>query len=172
MNHEFDQEGARRSDFYALLLVEMRALLAASEGASPDLVWLSHLANAAALLFERLPLANWVGFYLTHGKSLYVGPFQGRVACSRIPFGKGVCGLAASTRQPQLVRDVHEFPGHISCDARSRSELVIPLVSEGKVLGVLDLDSPVLGRFSQSDLLGLQPIAELISGVIPVGPGL
>lgn len=109
--------------------------------------WPTDLANAAALLNERMPDLNWVGFYLLDGGVLKLGPFQGRVACTSIPAGKGVCGRAARERRTVIVADVHDFPGHIACDARSRSELVVPLVKRGEVWGVLDLDSPSKNRF-------------------------
>lgn len=109
--------------------------------------WPTDLANASALLYERMPGLNWAGFYLLDGGVLKLGPFQGKVACTTIAEGKGVCGLAAKERRTVLVADVHEFAGHIACDARSRSELVVPLVKGGELWGVLDLDSPTPGRF-------------------------
>lgn len=121
---------------------------------------ISNLANAAALLWEELPDINWVGFYLLEGDKLILGPFQGKVACTEIPVGKGVCGTAAATLKTQVVADVHEFPGHIACDASSRSEIVIPLVdASGALYGVLDIDSPVLNRFTEEDRIGLEKIA-------------
>ena len=112
---------------------------------------IANAANLAALLFMELDDVNWVGFYLLQGDQLVLGPFQGKPACVRIPMGKGVCGTAAATRRSQRVADVHAFAGHIACDINSRSELVIPLVLEGQLLGVLDLDSPLPGRFSEND---------------------
>jgi GAF domain-containing protein len=112
------------------------------------------MANVAALLWESLPELNWAGFYRNLGGELVLGPFQGRPACIRIPFGKGVCGAAAASREPQCVGDVHAFPGHIACDAASRAELVVPIVAAGRLVGVLDLDSPVPGRFDQEDVSG------------------
>lgn len=113
--------------------------------------WLANAANLAALMFEAIPRINWAGFYFAEGegdaKHLILGPFAGRVACTRIPFGKGVCGAAALSGETQVVHDVHEFPGHIACDSRSASEIVVPLVRGGRVLGVLDVDSPEVGRF-------------------------
>ena len=110
------------------------------------------LANLSAFLYEQLPKLNWAGFYLMDGGELVLGPFQGRPACVRIPLGKGVCGTAAHLDALQLVRDVHTFPGHIACDAQSASELVLPIHRNGRVVGVLDMDSPEIGRFGQADL--------------------
>lgn len=114
------------------------------------------LANCSALLFERLPELNWVGFYLHSEKdTLVLGPFQGKVACVRIPLGRGVCGTAAATNSVQRVADVHQFSGHIACDAASNSEIVLPIKLQGEVIGVLDIDSPNLARFDQEDEDGL-----------------
>lgn len=124
---------------------------------------ISNLANASALLWEELPNLNWVGFYLLEGDKLILGPFQGKAACTEIPVGKGVCGTAAATLKTQVVADVHEFPGHIACDASSQSEIVIPLFdSNGTFYGVLDIDSPVLNRFTERDKTGLEAIAALL----------
>lgn len=120
------------------------------------------LANAAALVWEALPDINWAGFYLLKGDRLYVGPFQGKVACMEIPVGRGVCGTAAATRQVQLVPDVHAFPGHIACDSASRSEIVLPLLKDGRLLSVLDIDSPLPGRFDQADAEGLAALCEAL----------
>lgn len=120
---------------------------------------IANAANLAALLYMELDLVNWVGFYLLQGDQLVLGPFQGKPACVRIPLGKGVCGTAAATRRSQRVADVHAFDGHIACDVSSRSELVIPLVSHGRLLGVLDLDSPLPDRFSESDQRLMEEIA-------------
>ena len=125
---------------------------------------IANLANASALLYMSLSGINWAGFYLTREGQLVLGPFQGKPACVRIGWGKGVCGTAARTGAPQLVPDVHAFPGHIPCDGASRSELVIPLFApDGEVAGVLDLDSPLLGRFDRQDLEGLLPVSRLIT---------
>ena len=121
----------------------------------------ANAANTAALLFDSLPAVNWAGFYFAQGRELIVGPFQGRPACVRIPFGRGVCGRAAADRQTVLVPDVHAFPGHIACDALSRSEIVVPLIRDGRLIGVLDVDSPELARFDQADRLGLERVAEI-----------
>lgn len=127
------------------------------------------LSNVAALLNERLDRINWVGFYLTDesGETLVLGPFQGKVACSQIPFGRGVCGTAAATRQSQRVADVHDFAGHIVCDHESLSELVIPLIDgHGMVVGVLDIDSPMLDRFSEADERLLCEVVSVVTGAL------
>lgn len=122
----------------------------------------ANAANAAALVFERLPDLNWAGFYFLRGGGLVVGPFQGRVACVRIPLGQGVCGTAASSRATLIVPDVHRFAGHIACDSASNSEIVVPLVDGGRLIGVLDLDSPRFDRFTQADARMLEALAEKI----------
>ena len=121
----------------------------------------ANAANFAALLYHALPDVNWVGFYFIHDGELLVGPFQGKPACVHIALGKGVCGTAAKSRQTQLVPDVNAFPGHIFCDGDSRSELVVPLVHKGEVIGVLDLDSPRLARFDAEDQTGLEALAKV-----------
>jgi GAF domain-containing protein len=123
---------------------------------------LANCANCSALLFERLPDLNWVGFYFARRDALVLGPFQGRVACVRIPWGRGVCGTAAERRATVIVSDVHEFPGHIACDAASRSEIVVPLMRGNEVLGVLDLDSPQLARFDEIDARGLEAVVRVL----------
>jgi L-methionine (R)-S-oxide reductase len=123
---------------------------------------LANAANMCALLYQMLPDVNWVGFYFLQGGELVLGPFQGKVACVRIPLGRGVCGTAAARREILVVPDVNEFPGHIACDAASRSEIVVPLVQAGTLLGVLDLDSPNLSRFDHEDREGLQAAANLL----------
>src|SRR5689334_1163066 len=134
---------------YAQLAEQARALLHGERDR------IANAANLSALVYHALPQLNWVGFYFFDGTELVVGPFQGLPACVRIPLDKGVCGAAASTRQTQLVEDVHAFPGHIACDAASRSELVVPLVRDGALVGVFDLDSPVPARFDVQDQQGL-----------------
>jgi GAF domain-containing protein len=124
------------------------------------------MANASALIFETLPDVNWVGFYRNVGGELVVGPFQGRPACIRIPFGSGVCGAAAATRQVQRIEDVHAFPGHIACDSASNSEIVVPLIRDGELLGVLDIDSPETGRFTEEDEAGCVTLGEILSAVL------
>ena len=123
----------------------------------------ANMANAAALLAEFLPDLNWAGFYRMIGGELVLGPFQGRPACIRIAPGRGVCGTAAETGESQLVEDVHAFPGHIPCDAASKSELVVPVVRDGKVVAVIDLDSPLPARFDGEDRAGIEAIAALLS---------
>lgn len=122
---------------------------------------IANAANLSSLLFHALSDVNWVGFYFSRGDHLMVGPFQGMPACVRIPLGQGVCGTAAATRQVQRVADVHAFEGHIACDVNSRSEIVLPLILNGEVIGVLDLDSPLPGRFSETDEALLRQISEI-----------
>ncbi|WP_271271150.1 GAF domain-containing protein [Aliamphritea hakodatensis] len=124
--------------------------------------WISNLANTSALLWMYLPDINWVGFYIRKDDELVLGPFQGKPACTRIPIGKGVCGTAAATLESQLVMDVHEFPGHIACDAESNSEVVIPIVRNGKLIAVLDVDSPDKARFTKGDVAGLEKVVDII----------
>lgn len=121
--------------------------------------FLANMANCAALLFQTLSDVNWAGFYLTRGSDLVLGPFQGKVACTRIGPGRGVCGAAAQRRETVVVHDVHQFPGHIACDSASQSEVVVPLIRNGIVIGVLDIDSPSIGRFDETDAERLQVIA-------------
>jgi len=123
---------------------------------------IANAANMSALLYQALPDLNWAGFYFLQGGELVLGPFQGKVACVRIAMGRGVCGTAAQRRETLVVADVHAFPGHIACDAASRSEIVVPLLKDGRLLGVLDIDSPHPGRFDQEDSLGLNAAAELL----------
>ena len=122
---------------------------------------IANAANAAAAIYHALPDLNWTGFYFVRGHELVLGPFQGRPACSRIPLGKGVCGTAAAQRRSVLVPDVEAFPGHIACDTASRSELVVPLLTADALVGVLDLDSPVLGRFDVRDQVGCEALAAI-----------
>ncbi len=149
---------------YQLLCAQLRAL---AEG-EPQ--WVSVFANASALVMEALADLNWAGFYLTDASteppSLVLGPFQGKVACVRIAYGRGVCGTAAAQDASQLVPNVHEFAGHIACDSASNSEVVIPLHAGGAVVGVLDIDSPSLERFSPEDLLGLEQLVHTIEEVV------
>ena len=146
--YDFRIEAADKASLYAELIAAAGALTAGE----PDPI--ANMAYVAALLWESLPELNWAGFYRNVGGELVLGPFQGRPACIRIPFGRGVCGVAAASREPQCVEDVQAFPGHIACDAGSRSELVVPIVADGRLVGVLDLDSPVRGRFDQEDVEG------------------
>lgn len=140
---------------YAQLLEQARGLLAGESDR------IANAANLSALVYHALPSLNWVGFYFFDGRELVVGPFQGLPACVRIPLDKGVCGAAARTRQTQRVADVHEFPGHIACDAASRSEVVVPLLRGDELIGVFDLDSPLPARFDADDQLGLEAIARV-----------
>jgi len=123
----------------------------------------ANMSNIAALLWEFLPDVNWTGFYRVVDGELVLGPFQGKAACIRIPFGRGVCGAAAQTGETQLVEDVHAFPGHIACDANSASELVVPVMRDGQVIAVVDLDSPSRGRFDDDDALGIQSLVAVIA---------
>nr|PZN09277.1 MAG: guanylate cyclase [Caldicoprobacter oshimai] len=125
--------------------------------------WLAALSNAAALLYMLLPDVNWAGFYLYREGELVLGPFQGKPACARIPLGKGVCGTAASTRQIKVVEDVNLFSGHIVCDPLSRSEIVVPIVKNDRLIGVLDIDSPYKARFDQQDAAGLNEFVSILS---------
>ncbi|MFJ8068113.1 GAF domain-containing protein [Peribacillus sp. NPDC096447] len=124
---------------------------------------IANLSNAAALLNQFLDEINWVGFYLYEEGQLILGPFQGLPACVRIPMGRGVCGTSAATEKTLRIEDVHKFPGHIACDAASRSEIVIPLMKDGNLIGVLDIDSPVTDRFDEMDQQGLEKFAEILS---------
>jgi len=146
---------ADKSGFYEDLRAQLTGLL---EG-EHDMI--ANAANTAALLYHALPDVNWAGFYLLQGEELVLGPFQGKPACVRIPIGKGVCGTAAERLQSVVVPDVNEFPGHIACDTASRSELVVPLLRNGKLLGVLDLDSPLPGRFDETDRTGCERLAAI-----------
>lgn len=123
---------------------------------------IANLANAAALLWEHLENINWAGFYLLEGDILVLGPFQGKTACIEIPVGKGVCGTAVAENATQLVADVHAFPGHIACDSASNSEVVIPLRKDGRIIGVLDIDSPHYARFTETDRQNLEMFAEIL----------
>lgn len=126
----------------------------------------ANMANLAALIWQFLPSLNWAGFYRVIGDGLVLGPFVGKPACIRIPFGQGVCGTAAATAKTQCVADVHAFPGHIACDAESRSELVVPVVSQGKVVAVIDLDSPEPARFDDDDVRGIEALARVAAKAI------
>lgn len=140
---------------YDLLAAQVQALFADERD------FIANAAQFSAFLYSQLDDLNWAGLYINRNEELVLGPFQGQVACVRIPFSKGVCGAAAATRQTQRVDDVHAFPGHIACDSASNSELVIPLVKEGRLIGVLDLDSPKLARFSEADQQGLEQLAAI-----------
>jgi L-methionine (R)-S-oxide reductase len=149
-----------KAEFYRELVSAADALTAGE----PDGV--ANMANVAALLWQLVPGLNWAGFYRAIGGELVLGPFCGKPACIRIPFGQGVCGTAASSGQSQLVPDVHAFPGHIACDAASRSELVVPVLREGAVVAVIDFDSPSIARFDSDDQAGIEALAQLLSSRI------
>ena len=145
---------------YPLLVSQLQAI---TDGIPHKI---ANLANTSALLWEALADINWVGFYLLERDTLILGPFQGKVACIEIPMGRGVCGTAAARGETVRVEDVHAFPGHIACDSASNSEIVIPLLRDGQVVGVLDIDSPLLSRFTPDDQLGLENVARVIETFI------
>ena len=155
--YDFKPGATDKPTLYADLLSAVDAVTAGEADA------IANMANVAALLFDWLPDLNWAGFYRAIDGELVLGPFQGKAACIRIPFGQGVCGAAAAERATQLVIDVHEFPGHIACDAASRSELVVPILVDGQVRAVIDLDSPRLGRFDDVDRKGMESIARTMA---------
>jgi len=146
-------ETANKTEFYQELRVQLASLLHGERDP------IANAANTAALIYQSLPRINWAGFYFLQGTELVLGPFQGKPACVRIAIGKGVCGAAAEKRASVVVPDVFAFPGHIACDAASRSELVVPLIAGGELLGVLDLDSPEPGRFDDEDRIGCEALA-------------
>ena len=155
--YAFEIGAGSKTELYNDLLGALDGLTADE----PDPI--ANMANAAALIFQYLPDLNWAGFYRLVGDELVLGPFQGKAACIRIAMGSGVCGAAAATRETQLVADVHAFPGHIACDAASASELVVPIVDQGRLLGVLDLDSPSQGRFDAGDAAGCEMLMRLLA---------
>jgi GAF domain-containing protein len=161
--YDFRIETADKAEAWRQVVAAADSLTAGE----PDAV--ANMANVAALLFEALPELNWAGFYRNVGGELVLGPFQGRAACIRIPFGKGVCGTAAATLEPQCVEDVDAFPGHIACDGASRSELVVPILDDGELLGVIDLDSPLKARFDSADLAGCLELARLLGPRLAAG---
>jgi GAF domain-containing protein len=145
-----------REEQYETVIKQLDALLTGEPNA------VANLSNASALLNQFLDRVNWVGFYVTEGNQLVLGPFQGMPACVRIPFGRGVCGVAAETKTTQLVADVHQFPGHIACDSASNSEIVVPIMKEGNIIGVLDIDSPEKNRFDEVDQHYLEKFVETL----------
>ena len=155
--YDFAIAGTTKAELYH----DLHAALDALTADEPDAV--ANMANAAALIWQYLPDLNWSGFYRLVGGELVLGPFQGKPACIRIAIGAGVCGAAAASLETQLVEDVHAFPGHIACDAASRSELVVPIVHDGRLLGVLDLDSPSAARFDVEDAAGCEALARLLA---------
>ena len=155
--HDFKIAAADTATMYSDLASALGALIAGE----PDPI--ANMANAAALIFETLPDVNWVGFYRNIGGELVLGPFQGRPACIRMTFDQGVCGAAAKSRQVQRVEDVHAFAGHIACDSASNSEIVVPLIRDGELIGVLDIDSPKFGRFTEADEAGIVRLGEILA---------
>ena len=160
MYHFAPDPDLSKDELYRELTASAEALVAGE----PDSV--ANMANIAALIWQFVPQLNWAGFYRVVEDELVLGPFQGKAACIRIPFGKGVCGTAAASAQTQRVEDVHAFPGHIACDADSRSELVVPVLRGGKVIAVIDLDSPEPARFDTQDATGIELLARVISAAI------
>jgi len=158
--YDFKIDAADTAAMYEELAKAMEALVEGERDA------VANMANAAALIWETLPALNWAGFYRNVGGELVVGPFLGRPACIRIPFGQGVCGAAAATLKVQRVDDVHAFGGHIACDAASESELVVPIVRDGALLAVLDLDSPKKARFNAEDEAGCVRLGEILAKAI------
>ena len=158
--YDFKIEAADKPTLYRDLASALEGLVAGE----PDAI--ANMANGAALIWESLPDINWVGFYRMIDGELVLGPFQGRPACIRMKLGEGVCGTAAETREVQLVKDVHSFPGHIACDSASNSEIVVPLIRDGQVLGVLDIDSPSLARFDEEDRAGIVRLGEILTAAI------
>ncbi len=148
-------KGATKSELYADVLLQLRSLFAEERD------FIANAANLSALLYHSVPDLNWAGFYLHKQDELVLGPFQGQPACVRIAFGKGVCGTAAKRRQTIIVDNVHEFPGHIACDSASNSEIVVPIIKGNQLIGVLDLDSPSLGRFDEEDARGLNELVDV-----------
>ena len=144
---------------YKMLAAQIRSL------AEDEPNFIPVMSNASALLYENMEDLNWAGFYLMNNGSLMLGPFQGKVACIRIEVGKGVCGTAVAQDATQLVKDVHQFPGHIACDSASNSEIVVPIHKDGKVVAVLDIDSPSLGRFDETDRKGLEEFVAALEEV-------
>ena len=154
--YDFKLAAADTATMYRDLASALEGLVAGETDA------VANMANATALIWETLPDLNWAGFYRNVRGELVLGPFQGRPACIRIPFGSGVCGVAAETGEVQRVEDVHAFPGHIACDSASNSELVVPIIRDGELLAVLDLDSPRKGRFTEEDEAGCVKLAEIL----------
>lgn len=154
-----------KAALYPMLYTHMHALV-------EELPPVSALSNAAALIWEALDDVNWAGFYLLKADMLYLGPFQGKTACTMIPLGRGVCGTAAATRAVQIVKDVHHFPGHIACDSASNSEIVLPLMKNDVLLGVMDIDSPIFSRFDESDACGLNDLCDVLMNCVNWEEGL
>jgi GAF domain-containing protein len=155
-----EKYGGKQEENYQLLIKQLKALL---EGESDQI---ANLSNASALLNQFLHEVNWVGFYIYKDSELVLGPFQGLPACVRIPMGRGVCGTAAANQKTERIADVHSFPGHIACDAASQSEIVIPIVKDGQLFGVLDIDSPVKNRFSELDQEYLEKFTAALTDIL------
>jgi L-methionine (R)-S-oxide reductase len=160
LTYDFKIAAADKGTLYRDLASALQGLVTGE----PDAV--ANMANASGLIYETLPDVNWVGFYRNVNDELVLGPFQGRPACIRIKFGDGVCGAAAKSRQVQRVEDVHAFPGHIACDSASNSEIVVPLIRDGELLGVLDIDSPKHARFTEEDEAGVVRLGEILAKVL------
>ncbi|WP_265564243.1 GAF domain-containing protein [Sphingomicrobium arenosum] len=158
--YDFKIDATDKAAFYDEMAKALEALVAGE----PDAI--ANMANASALIMEQMADLNWAGFYRNVDGTLVLGPFQGRAACIRIPFDKGVCGAAAATRETQLVENVHAFPGHIACDAASRSELVVPIMKDGELFGVLDLDSPTPARFDAEDQAGCEKLVKVLEAAL------
>jgi len=158
--HKVSYQGSKEEN-YDLLIRQLSALLEGERDA------IANLANASALLNQFFTEVNWVGFYLLKEGELVLGPFQGLPACVRIPVGRGVCGTAAERRSTVRVDDVHQFPGHIACDPASQSEIVVPIMKDGRLIGVLDIDSPVKSRFDETDQAGLEKFVETLAHCLP-----
>jgi GAF domain-containing protein len=158
--YDFKIQAADTASMYRDLASALEGLVAGE----PDPI--ANMANAAALIWETLPDLNWAGFYRNFDGELVLGPFQGRPACIRIAFGSGVCGVAAATRQVQRVEDVNAFPGHIACDSASASEIVVPIVRDGELIAVLDIDSPTRGRFTEEDEAGCVKLGDILARVL------
>lgn len=148
-------EGVTKAELYSSLRAQLRSLLADERD------FIANAANLSSLLYYALPDLNWAGFYLYKNDELLLGPFQGQPACVRIAIGKGVCGTAAQQRQTIIVENVHDFPGHIACDSASNSEIVVPILKNNQLIGVLDLDSPSIGRFDEDDARGLNELVQV-----------
>ncbi len=149
-----------KEEFYKMLNLQLEGLM----DGEPD--WLANLANASAHLYDSLETINWAGFYLLRNRELVLGPFQGKIACTRIKIGKGVCGTAVAEKRTQVVADVHQFPGHIACDCASNSEIVVPIIKDDVIYGVLDIDSPITERFNEIDKRYLEEFVEKLNKVI------
>lgn len=148
-------------------MVNYKLLVSQAESVIENVPYtVTNLANISALIYEELSDLNWAGFYLMRDGKLILGPFQGKLACTQIPIGKGVCGTAVAENKTMLVENVHEFPGHIACDSASNSEIVIPVRHDGEVIGVLDIDSPLVGRFTEEDKAGLEKLVSVLEAHI------